>query len=175
MNSTPALKADALKAAIAIIPCSREKAWDDVAITGPQPARLAYRSPLFMAALRWADAVAERTLILSALHGLVDADDLIAERYDVTFSRPGDPVVSTQTLYRQARDFGLFAHENVICALPDDYVERLTVAFAGTRTRCTNVLAGIDLADLAAMRHAVEIALAAAQKGDEFDGDQGPA
>ena len=142
---------------VAVIPCSKEKAWDAErpggAARGPQPARLAYRSALFAAALAWAQASAERVLIFSALHGLVDQDALIPGPYDVTFSRPNDPVIQVDAVRDQARTLGLFAEPRpvLLCALPDDYASRLSAALAMPGERLGNLLHGVPLTDLDAM------------------------
>lgn len=144
----------------AVIPCSREKAWDDPRVVGPQPARRAYCSPLFVAALAFAERRAERVIILSALHGLLEAGALVPGPYDVTFSRAGDPVVGDATLAAQAHELGLDGVDTLLCALPDDYAERLLAAIGAAAPRLDNRLAGIPLDDLEAMRRALS---------DEFD------
>lgn len=144
-----------LRARFAIIPCSKEKAWDadrpGGAAIGPQPARLAYRSPLFAAALAWAGAHAERVVIFSALHGLVEQDAEIPGAYDVTFSRPDDPVISSERVRAQAEALGLAADASLVCALPDDYAERLADALAVPPASLANLLRGVPLPDLDAM------------------------
>ncbi|MCB9739228.1 MAG: hypothetical protein H6747_08165 [Deltaproteobacteria bacterium] len=143
------------RAPFAVIPCSKEKAWDAPGVVGPRPARLAYRSPLFAAALAWAERRAERVLIFSALHGLLAADDVVPGPYDVTFSRPDDPVVSREHVAAQAVALGIAAlgpDAAVLCALPDDYAARLADALGEGGPRLDNALAEIPLHHLAAMR-----------------------
>ncbi len=137
----------------AIIPCSLEKAWDLPGVHGPRAARLAYRSPLFVAAQRLAAARAEQTLILSALHGLMADEHLVPGPYDVTFSRPEDPVVQPATLRRQAEALGLLRPSaRALYVLPDDYAARFVEAIGEGAASSPNLLRGIALADLAAMR-----------------------
>lgn len=147
------------RAPFAVIPCSKEKAWDEPGVVGPRPARLAYRSPLFAAALAWAERRAERVVIFSALHGLLAADDIVPGPYDVTFSRPDDPVVSRERVAEQAVALGIAglgadaALPRVLpCALPDDYAARLRDALGEGGPRLDNALAQIPLHDLEAMR-----------------------
>jgi len=158
---------------VAIIPCSKEKAWDAGAVPGPaigpQPARLAYRSPLFAAALAWARDAGERVLIFSALHGLVDQDAPIPGPYDVTFSRPDDPVVAPEVVRAQARALGLLDGATLRCALPDDYAARLAAALAIPDHALDNMLRGVPLTDLATMTERC-LAVRAGGKSERFAG-----
>ncbi len=141
------------RAPFAVIPCSKEKAWDLPGEIGPRPARAAYRSPLFLAALDWADAHAEQVLIFSALHGLLRADvDVVPGPYDVTFSRPDDPVVSPERVSEQATALGLANLPQLLVALPDDYAARLADALGDDGPPLANLLEGVPLHDLDAMR-----------------------
>jgi hypothetical protein len=152
------------RAPFAVIPCAREKAWDDGTTRGPVAARDAYRGPLFAAALAWAEARADQVLILSALHGLLPAEAPVPGPYDVTFSRAGDPCVSEATLAAQARALGLAGCQRPLpCALPDDYAARLASALGPAAPPLDNLLAGLALDDLEAMRRRVGAARAGAR------------
>lgn len=113
---------------VAVVPCSREKAWDDDPGRGPTCAADAYTSPLHHLCRRFAEArVGGRYLVLSALYGLLAPDDIVAETYDVTFDRPDDPVVSAATLTRQLSALDADA---LILLLPREYADRLKQAGA---------------------------------------------
>ena len=149
----------------AIIPCSLEKAWDRPGVQGPLPARLAYRSPLFVAAQRLAAARAAQTLILSALHGLMDDEQSVPGPYDVTFTRPTDPVVQAATLRRQAEALGLLRPgATALHILPDDYAARLVEAIGPAALASPNLLRGVALADLETMHQRCLAALSTAAK-----------
>lgn len=62
---------------IGLVACSKMK------LARPAPARELYTSPLFRAASIYCEATYDRWLILSALHGLMEPDQVI-EPYDVT-------------------------------------------------------------------------------------------
>ncbi|MCO4761687.1 MAG: hypothetical protein KC502_09300 [Myxococcales bacterium] len=128
---------------VAIVPCSREKAWHTAPDLGPLPARLAYTSPLHHAAVAYAQHHADEWLVLSALHGLLRPDDEVPGDYDVTFSREDDPVISPQRLSEQARDLGLQAADQIVILCPDDYADRLATAMGQPANR--RPLAGIAL------------------------------
>lgn len=134
----------------AIVPCSKEKAWDLDPARGAVPAGEAYVSDFHRLTRRYAEAHAGRVLILSAKHGLLDLDDLVPGPYDVTFSRPGDPVVSRETLAAQARAKGLEGYEELWVVCPDDYLREVELAVAGSPVRVVAPLRGMGgLEDMA--------------------------
>lgn len=63
-----------------LIGCTKEK------LPVEAPARELYQGRLFLAAVRYAEAIGARWFVLSAAHGLVDPDQPIAP-YDVTLAR----------------------------------------------------------------------------------------
>lgn len=65
---------------VGIVACSKTK------LNHAAPARELYTSQLFRAARAYCEATYDRWLILSALHGLVEPDQVI-EPYDVTLAR----------------------------------------------------------------------------------------
>ena len=68
---------------LAVIPCGARKR------EGCHPARDLYVGPYFRAALRWAESSgADRVLVLSAKHGLLDLGELV-DCYDLTFGQAG--------------------------------------------------------------------------------------
>lgn len=105
-----------------IVPCGAEKAAE------PVPARDLYLGSMFRQAFATATAAAgpaDRVLILSALHGLVDPDTVVAP-YDV---RMGDDAsVDADTIAAQAETFGIAAGEHVTALLPAAYFARLDAA-----------------------------------------------
>lgn len=134
-----------------VIPCSKEKAWDAWPSLGAVPAAQAYTSPLHRACQGRAVALARAQgwpwFILSALHGLLRPDDRVPESYDVTFSRPDDPVIDDAALAAQLATLGLTSLDRWLVFCPDDYATRLqqAAALAGAASRVVPVFAGIDL------------------------------
>ena len=146
----------AARRTVVIIPCSKEKCWQTAPHLGAVRARDAYTSPLHKSAQRFAAANPGQWLILSALHGLLAPDDTIPGPYDVTFSRPDDPVISAVELAAQARRLRLAAADELILLCPDDYCDHLRAAIGPTSARVQLPLAGVALSDLARMQHRID-------------------
>ncbi len=149
MVSSLDIEPPAISPTVVVLPCSKEKRWLVEPERGAVVASAAYISPLHLAAQAYAQSSGNDWLILSALHGLLRPDDLVPSDYDVTFSRPDDPVISTDDLAAQVHRRGFDAAQQVISLCPDDYTERLRAAFGAIPVNAP--LAGIALHDLAAM------------------------
>src|SRR5690348_17309313 len=106
-----------------IVPCGAEKA------DAPTAARDLYQGSMFRQAFATAtaqaDGPADRVLILSALHGLVDPDQVLAP-YDLRMGDAGS--VDAATIAAQAEAFGIAAGHNVTALLPSAYFARLDEA-----------------------------------------------
>jgi len=111
---------------IAIIPCSKEKIWDQEPDRGATPARLAYTSSLHLLCQAYAEKYADGWIILSAKYGLLAPEDPIPATYDITFSRPEDPVISMGDLSLQAERINA---DELLLLLPPDYETRVRAAF----------------------------------------------
>lgn len=99
---------------VALVGCGKEK------LRHAAPARELYTGPLFRAARAWAEAFAERWFILSAQHGLISPDTVIAP-YDLKLS----------ALSREERErWGEWTGAQVAAEVGDDPTESL-IAFAG--------------------------------------------
>ena len=114
---------------LGIIPCSKEKIWDIHPQKKAIPASKAYRSAFHAYARTYAQHHCDRYVILSAKYGIMEPDFLIYESYDVTFSRPHDPYVSTEFLATQARNYQSMERIMILC--PQLYAERIELAFEG--------------------------------------------
>lgn len=64
---------------IALLGCSARK------LGHPAPVRALYQGDLFRKGLAWAEATCDRVMVLSALHGLVALDQVVAP-YDLTLN-----------------------------------------------------------------------------------------
>lgn len=108
-----------------VIPCGAAK------LDHAAPARELYVSSMFRMALDAAHAaVADdngRVLILSALHGLVELDDVL-EPYDVKMGDEG--CVTVERIVEQCEQLGLTweARADVYAALPAAYFDKLDAA-----------------------------------------------
>jgi hypothetical protein len=104
-----------------IVPCGAEK------LTHRAAAGLMYVGSYHAAARRAAAALTspERTLILSARHGLLRLDDVIAP-YDMTITHPESIAAEPKRLARQMRDLGIDG--DVVALLPKAYAQTLRAA-----------------------------------------------
>lgn len=119
--ATPQLPAAGEADTLLVVPCSGAK------LDHAAPARDLYRGTLTTMGLAAADAVAQsfagtRTLILSALHGLVDTDRVL-EPYDVKMGDPGS--IGGEQLAEQLRATGA---RRVIALTPNGYTAALAHA-----------------------------------------------
>jgi len=106
-----------------IIPCGAAK------LDRPAPARDLYTGAMFKhtlaAALAEAQAVGGRVLVLSALYGLVELDQVLAP-YDLRMGQPG--CVTAPVVARQAQALGIGQGSEVYAMLPGAYYRVLSDA-----------------------------------------------
>lgn len=129
---------------LVVVPCSAAKHWQ------PAPAGELYTGSFYKLARAAGDALVERlggrVVILSALHGLLELEQLV-EPYDQRMGEPGSVAPSTVALQlvQQLQGAGAQLH-TVVALLPRGYrvvleqaVEQLPVA---ARPRVVDVLEG---------------------------------
>lgn len=98
-----------------VVPCGGKK------LDHPAPAGDLYIGSYHRACRRAAEALhPARILILSALHGLVELDQMLAP-YDLRMGQPGS--VTTSTLREQARRLGVDSAEQVAVLAGSRYAE----------------------------------------------------
>lgn len=107
-----------------VIPCGAHK------LDHPAAARDLYTGPMFRHTLTAAQANAEhdtqaRILILSAKHGLITLDTVLAP-YDLRMDQPGS--ITAETLAEQALALGIDFGSEVYAFLPAAYLARLDEA-----------------------------------------------
>ena len=122
------MKTSASGPVLAIIPCSREKIWDAEPQRGAVTAGAAYTSPLHLRCQEYAKRHADGWMVLSAKYGFLAPGDPVPGSYDVTFSRPDDPVVSDRVLANQAQAINA---QELLLLLPPEYEARVRHAFFG--------------------------------------------
>lgn len=98
---------------IAVVACGYRKTIE------PAPAGELYVGPYVRAAMRWARSVTDRVYILSALHGLVPQDRVLAP-YDLRLGQPGS--ITPARLREQADALGIAGEVDVVVAGGMDYV-----------------------------------------------------
>lgn len=117
-----------LHRSLGIIPCSKEKIWDQNPQLQGVLAKDAYRSAFHRYARLYAEKHCDAHIIFSAKYGLIEPDAIIEGPYDVTFSRPEDPCISEEELRRQAQQYACYEAIVIIC--PMAYARILELAFA---------------------------------------------
>lgn len=118
-----------------VVPCGAAK------LDRPAPAAQLYSSAHFQLTLAAARAAAgddAGVRILSAQHGLVALDDVLAP-YDVTMTDAGS--VTTGELQDQLHELGVSADVSVITLLPKAYRARLTPAVLALGGRVVDLYA----------------------------------
>jgi len=126
---------------VILIGCTKEKSAE------PAKARELYQGRLFLASVRYAEAIGARWFVLSAAHGLVDPDQPIAP-YDVTLNTMGDAQRSAwgsrvaQQLHAVEGDLIVLAGETYIApwawAVPNRIVRPLEGLAVGARFKVLN-------------------------------------
>lgn len=108
---------------VAIIPCGQDK------LDAPAPAADLYCGDMFRLALAAARSITEgddtQILVLSALHGLVTLDQVLAP-YDLRMGATGS--IDAQTVTLQALTLGIDWGAEVYALLPNAYFEVLDSA-----------------------------------------------
>lgn len=120
---------------LAIIPCTKNKIWDDIPDLGPVYATCAYTGPEFVLAKALASKFADRIVILSAKYGFLDPWDRIPQTYDVTFSRPNDPFIGMDELKEQAKKKGLLEFSSITAIGNSHYQKRICEALSNPKTK----------------------------------------
>lgn len=132
-----------------IVPCSATKG------DRPAAARDLYQSVYFRQALAAAEAQADRVLILSAKHGLIDPDQVIAP-YELTMGDPGS-VTPTQ-IADQAVALGI-DDDDIYALLPARYFAALDEGLRSIDVWATPVYEGCG--GIGDQKHVAAILMAA--------------
>jgi hypothetical protein len=96
-----------------VVPCTREKIWDDQPEVGAVQAKDAYTTPAFLAWRRYAEASGSAWFILSTKYGLIRPDTKI-EPYNVAVVRAAADVNFLGRLREQARELGLDSFDRIV-------------------------------------------------------------
>lgn len=119
------IEAPDLKESVVLVACVSEKG------TSPEPARQLYRSPWFQKARSYVEVRGSRWYILSARHGVLSPDEIIA---------PYDRTLVGATV-AERRDWARSVHRQIVSLLPSGV---RVIVFAGRRYREFLVPALID-------------------------------
>ncbi len=92
---------------LVIVPCGRNKVWDNDPDRGPVQAKDAYTSRYFTTNRAYAEKFGSRWVILSAKYGFIRPDFQIPGPYNVSFKDPATKPVEAVTLIDQIKELGL--------------------------------------------------------------------
>jgi hypothetical protein len=148
-----------MKGILVVVACGKRKVWDIDPSHGPARAADAYLGPPFRVNREYAEAFAERWVILSAKYGFISPDFVIPTNYSVTFKRKGTEPVSVSVLRAQAREQGLGDYPTVVGLGAIEYREAITEAFAAAPVTLHFPFAGLT------MGRAMHAAKAAIRRG----------
>ena len=142
-----------MRVVIVLIGCTKEK------LTAEAPARELYQGRLFLASVAYAEAIGARWFVLSAAHGLVDPDAVIAP-YDVALNTMGDAQRSAwgsrvaQQLHAVPDDLVVLAGETYILpwswSVPNKIVRPLEGLAVGARFKVLKEMTAVANAARAA-------------------------
>lgn len=140
---------------LVIIPCGQGKVWDKDPARRPVAARYAYTGAPFSVNRAYAEAFADRWIILSAKYGFIGPDYHIAD-YDVTFKKKSTKPVSVSVLLEQARREGLDGFGRVIGLGGAEYRHVIEAVFIRLGIKAVFPFAGLRLGfGMQAIRRAV--------------------
>jgi hypothetical protein len=130
---------------LVVVPCGAAKVWDREPERGSVPAQEAYTGAPFKVNREYAQAHADRWVILSAKYGLIPPDFLIPETYNVTFKRSSVEVVSLARLREQKRAQGLSEYVRIVGLGGRDYRTIIEQVFTEERDRLCFPFAGLPI------------------------------
>lgn len=116
---------------LCIIPCGTKKIWDKQGDIGPAKAKNAYIGTFHKLCESYAEAFFDRWVILSAKYGLLDADDVVAGPYDVTFNTKSKEIITIEQLKKQLREKSLEEYEHIVVLTGKKYKKVIEQTFVG--------------------------------------------
>jgi hypothetical protein len=135
-------------ATLVVVPCGKGKIWDRYPDAGATPARTAYTGAPFVKNREYAEAFADRWVILSARYGFIDPDFAIPGPYDVTFNDPTTDPIPVEELRRQVREKGLASFEVVVALGSAKYAGKTQAAFTTSRARVCAPVAHLPMFEM---------------------------
>lgn len=114
---------------LCIIPCGKKKIWDVEPNQGAITADQAYIGTLHQKSKAYSLMFCDDYRILSAKHGFLAPDNIIAENYDVSFSVPSRERIRYSQLAKQAEDQKLFHFDKIIALTGKKYEPYLEKTF----------------------------------------------
>jgi hypothetical protein len=117
---------------ICIVPCGKTKIWDRFPDAGPTPAKNVYIGVFARKCQEYARVFYPGSYyILSAKYGFLHPDDIVPEKYNITFKNPTTLPISITKLVEIARKKGLLDTNGVVVVAGRDYSEIIRKVFVG--------------------------------------------
>jgi hypothetical protein len=114
---------------LVIVPCGQAKIWKKEPNHGPAKAKDAYVGAPFKVNKAFAERFADKWIILSAKHGLIDPEFIIPKDYNVTFTDLSTDPISVDDLLKQLKQKKLDICDLVIALGGEDYSSILKKVF----------------------------------------------
>jgi len=144
-------------ATLVVVPCGMAKIWDRYPDAGPTPARAAYTGSPFKVNREYAEAFADRWVILSAKYGFIEPGFIIPENYNVTFNDPGTAPICLDELRRQVEEKALDHFVTVVALGSLTYADKVAAAFAGKQSKVCAPTGGLPIGKMmGAVRAAID-------------------
>ena len=119
---------------LCVVPCGSRKTWDKNPDAGPAKARDTYIGPFAKTCIEYAEKFYSNSyVILSAKYGFLFPDEIIPEKYNVTFNDPNTNPTSVEELRKQAERKGLTKYDEIVVVAGSEYVKIVRKVFAGKR------------------------------------------
>jgi len=116
---------------LCIIPCGKRKIWDKNPDAGPTKAKNVYIGPFAASCRRYAERFYRSTwCIISARHGFLFPEDIVAHPYEVSFLKPKTNPITIEELKMQATERGLGKYQRVVVIAGREYVTRVQRVFS---------------------------------------------
>ena len=130
---------------LVIVPCGSAKVWDRYPDAGPVMAKDAYVGSPFKVNRKYAEAIGDRWVILSAKYGFIKPDFTIREPYEVTFNRKNSGPITDEALKKQMRAMRLSQYSEVIGLGGAEYRKRIERVFEDTAVNLNFPFAGLAI------------------------------
>lgn len=142
---------------LVVIPCGKQKTWDDDPSAGPAAAEHAYTSWYADLNREYAETFGDAWLVLSAKYGFLTPRSRIPGPYDVTFKRSATGPVPTDVVQAQAGALGLERFDEALLLGGQEYRDVARRALEGRGVEVAAPFSGVSLFDArSALETAVE-------------------
>jgi len=143
--------------ALVIVPCGKSKIWDKKPEVSNVKARDVYTGAPFKVNREYAESFGFDWVILSAKYGFLEPDQIIPEKYNITFNDPSTNPISFEELKRQVERG--YSHYKCIVALGGKtYSEIVSHVFIDEKTSVVSPVAGLPIGKaMAKVKNAIRV------------------